>query len=228
MLDPDKPILLVLENEDDLDEVVRLFIRTGYSKFAGYLVGGMKAWDAAGYPNAEIGQMTVHELNKRKADLQNCRCSFSARMEERACSRCASHFFAGTAKTDGRAGSRETDGGLLRERLSRQHRGEHFERGRFRESLECPGKLGSVEESEVSRWKKKTANEWDCNPHLRFAPSPPSFGQTMRPDVWWTQPLLVFLGLRNFHRLFNVGGVSGRALLFRQLRFAVLFAGTFR
>jgi hydroxyacylglutathione hydrolase len=70
MLDPDKPILLVLENEDALDEVVRLFIRTGFSKFAGYLVGGMKAWDAAGYPNAEIGQMTVHELNKRGPSLQ--------------------------------------------------------------------------------------------------------------------------------------------------------------
>jgi len=25
-----------------------------------------------------------------------------------------------------------------------------------------------------------------------------SFGQTMRPDVWWTQPLLVFLGLSIF------------------------------
>jgi hydroxyacylglutathione hydrolase len=70
MLDPEKPILLVLESEDDLDEIVRLFIRTGYSKFGGYLVGGMKAWDAAGYPHAEIGQMTVHELNKRASSLQ--------------------------------------------------------------------------------------------------------------------------------------------------------------
>jgi hydroxyacylglutathione hydrolase len=70
MLDPEEPILLVLENEDSIDEVVQLFIRTGYSKFAGYLVGGMKAWDAAGFPNAQIGQMTVHELNKRAADLQ--------------------------------------------------------------------------------------------------------------------------------------------------------------
>jgi hydroxyacylglutathione hydrolase len=70
MLDPNKPILLVLENEDDLGEILRLFIRTGYSRFAGYLVGGMKAWDAAGFAHAEIGQMTVHELNRRDADLQ--------------------------------------------------------------------------------------------------------------------------------------------------------------
>jgi len=69
MLDPDEPILLVLESENDLEEIVRLFIRTGYTKFAGYLVG-MKAWDAARFPLAEVGQMNVHELNKRARDLQ--------------------------------------------------------------------------------------------------------------------------------------------------------------
>jgi hydroxyacylglutathione hydrolase len=70
LLDPEKPILLVLENDDDLEKIVRLFIRTGYSKFAGYLVGGMRAWDTMGFPHEEIGQMTVHELNKRNSELQ--------------------------------------------------------------------------------------------------------------------------------------------------------------
>ncbi len=70
MLDPDEPILLVLESENDLEKIVRLFIRTSFTKFAGYLVGGMKAWDAAGFPLAEVGQMSVHELNKRARDLQ--------------------------------------------------------------------------------------------------------------------------------------------------------------
>jgi hypothetical protein len=28
--------------------------------------------------------------------------------------------------------------------------------------------------------------------------APRKFGQTMRADVWWTQPLLVFLGLGAF------------------------------
>ena len=36
-----------------LMRIVRLFIRTGFTKFAGYLVGGMKAWDKAGYPFAQ-------------------------------------------------------------------------------------------------------------------------------------------------------------------------------
>src|SRR5881398_2381328 len=70
MLDPNEPILLVLESECGLEEIVRLFIRTGYSKFAGYLVGGMKAWDAAGFPLDKVGQMNVHELNERKSSLQ--------------------------------------------------------------------------------------------------------------------------------------------------------------
>jgi hydroxyacylglutathione hydrolase len=70
MLDPEKPILLVLEEDADLERIVRLFIRTGYTKFAGYLIGGMKAWDAAGFPLERIGQMSVHELNERKSALQ--------------------------------------------------------------------------------------------------------------------------------------------------------------
>jgi hydroxyacylglutathione hydrolase len=70
MLDPDQPVLLVLESDDDLEQTVPLFLRTGYTKFAGYLAGGMKAWDAAGFSLERIGQMSVHELNERKTSLQ--------------------------------------------------------------------------------------------------------------------------------------------------------------
>src|SRR2546421_10060034 len=70
MLDPEKAILLVLENDDDLEKIVRLFVRTGYTKFAGYLMGGMKAWHATGFPLERIGQMSVHELNERRSSLQ--------------------------------------------------------------------------------------------------------------------------------------------------------------
>jgi hydroxyacylglutathione hydrolase len=70
LLDPTQPILLVLENDNDLDEIVRLFIRTGFSKFAGYLVGGMKAWDNAGYPFDQVKQLSVHHLNKKDAQWQ--------------------------------------------------------------------------------------------------------------------------------------------------------------
>ncbi|MDZ7581681.1 MAG: rhodanese-like domain-containing protein [Deltaproteobacteria bacterium] len=70
LLDPNKPILLVLESDEKLDEIVRLFVRTGYTKFAGYLVGGMKAWNNAGLPLDEVGQMTVHEIKARGKKLQ--------------------------------------------------------------------------------------------------------------------------------------------------------------
>ncbi|MGI9113670.1 MAG: MBL fold metallo-hydrolase [Chthoniobacterales bacterium] len=70
LLDPEQPILLVLESDNDLDEIVRLFIRTGFTKFAGYLVGGMKAWDNAGYPFAQVSQMSVHDLKKNGRELQ--------------------------------------------------------------------------------------------------------------------------------------------------------------
>ena len=70
LLEPDEPLLLVLDSDSEIDEVVKLFIRSGYTKFAGYLVGGMKAWDNAGFELAEVGQMTVHEIQAAGERLQ--------------------------------------------------------------------------------------------------------------------------------------------------------------
>ena len=70
LLDPEEPLLLVLENDADLEKVVKLFIRTGYSKFAGYLVGGMQAWVNAGFNLSEVDQKTVHEIHESDDTLQ--------------------------------------------------------------------------------------------------------------------------------------------------------------
>jgi hydroxyacylglutathione hydrolase len=70
LLDPEQPILLVLDSDDQLNEIVRFFVRTGYTKFAGYLVGGMKAWNNAGLPLESVGQMTVHEIKRAGKRLQ--------------------------------------------------------------------------------------------------------------------------------------------------------------
>lgn len=64
MLDPERPLLLVLEKDSDLPEVLRQFLRVGYTKFAGYLLGGMEAWENGGLPLVPLAQMTVHELKK--------------------------------------------------------------------------------------------------------------------------------------------------------------------
>lgn len=70
LLDPRKSALLVLENDQDVEKVVPLFLRTGFTKFAGYLVGGMKAWDNAGLRLAEVEQFTVHDVKKQAEELQ--------------------------------------------------------------------------------------------------------------------------------------------------------------
>ena len=70
LLDPEQPSLLVLDSDERIEDIVTLFLRTGYTKFAGYLVGGMTAWDNAGFPLETIGQMTVHEINECATPLQ--------------------------------------------------------------------------------------------------------------------------------------------------------------
>jgi hydroxyacylglutathione hydrolase len=65
MLDPEKPIALVLPREGDLPEVLRQFLRVGFTNFAGCLTGGMEAWVTAGLPVEGLVQVPVHELNHR-------------------------------------------------------------------------------------------------------------------------------------------------------------------
>lgn len=69
LLKPEQPILLVAE-ESKLDEVLKLFVRTGYNNFAGYLVGGMGTWDNAGFPVEHVGEMTVLDVKAADSKLQ--------------------------------------------------------------------------------------------------------------------------------------------------------------
>jgi hydroxyacylglutathione hydrolase len=64
MLDPEKPIALVLPRDGDLPEVLRQFLRVGFTRFAGCLKGGMEAWVRAGLPVQELAQVPVQELNR--------------------------------------------------------------------------------------------------------------------------------------------------------------------
>ncbi len=70
MLDAARAILLVLEKDSALEDVLKLFIRTGYTKFAGYLVGGIKAWEAAGFLLEKVPQLSVHEIQRDGAHFQ--------------------------------------------------------------------------------------------------------------------------------------------------------------
>tara|TARA_R110002049_G_scaffold4601_1_gene31627 strand:+ start:6363 stop:7775 length:1413 start_codon:yes stop_codon:yes gene_type:complete len=66
MFDLDQRLLLIVDDETDLDVIERLIVRTGHSRFAGYLSGGMKAWQMAGLPLQRLAQMTVHELREQQ------------------------------------------------------------------------------------------------------------------------------------------------------------------
>jgi hydroxyacylglutathione hydrolase len=70
LLDPEAPILLVLDDDSAIEKIAALFVRTGYTKFAGYLVGGMTAWDNAGYRLTVLPQMTVHDVQTCSDNLQ--------------------------------------------------------------------------------------------------------------------------------------------------------------
>jgi hydroxyacylglutathione hydrolase len=75
ILDPHKPLLLVLEEDFELPRIVTLLWRTGSTKFAGYLVGGMKMWQNAGLPLTSVPQMTVQQLKEdgrtRRLDVRS-------------------------------------------------------------------------------------------------------------------------------------------------------------
>jgi hydroxyacylglutathione hydrolase len=63
MRDPAKPIALVLSHDRDLPEVLRQFLRVGFTTFAGGLRGGMAAWVSSGLPVQRLTQVPVRELN---------------------------------------------------------------------------------------------------------------------------------------------------------------------
>jgi hydroxyacylglutathione hydrolase len=67
------PIVLIADNVAEIDEAVTRMARVGIESVAGYLRGGMQAWDQAGLATEAIAQMPVDELHSRiaeGADLQ--------------------------------------------------------------------------------------------------------------------------------------------------------------
>jgi hydroxyacylglutathione hydrolase len=70
MLSYELPVLLVLENREQLDRAVRYLVRLGYDKIDGYLCAGVEAcglesWYTAAYPIEHLALLGVHELKER-------------------------------------------------------------------------------------------------------------------------------------------------------------------
>ncbi|HTR03393.1 MAG TPA: rhodanese-like domain-containing protein [Thermoanaerobaculia bacterium] len=65
LLSPEKPIVLVAEDEERVAESRTRLSRVGLDNVAGYLAGGILAWDQAGRPLARTEQIAVDELKAR-------------------------------------------------------------------------------------------------------------------------------------------------------------------
>ncbi|RXA17617.1 MBL fold metallo-hydrolase [Methanosarcina sp. MSH10X1] len=69
MLPYDKPILLVLEEKEQLETAVRYLVRLGYDNIAGFLNGGIAAWYMKALPVDGYSFVSVHDL-KHKLEKQ--------------------------------------------------------------------------------------------------------------------------------------------------------------
>ena len=72
MLEPDRPLLLVIESDAQLPTVLHHFARTGFNLFAGYLVGGMSAWENAGYELESLPQLMSKRWPNRMHKQMRC------------------------------------------------------------------------------------------------------------------------------------------------------------
>ena len=62
MLPPDKPVVLVLENDTRAPEAITMLRRVGFDSIAGWLEGGMHGWSVGGFPTEHVRQISVREL----------------------------------------------------------------------------------------------------------------------------------------------------------------------
>jgi rhodanese-related sulfurtransferase len=62
MLPPDKPIVIVLENDTRAPEAITMLRRVGFDRIAGWLEGGMHAWSVGGFPTKHVRQVSALEL----------------------------------------------------------------------------------------------------------------------------------------------------------------------
>lgn len=65
LADPARPLVFVLDDDQDRAEVVRQTLNVGYENLAGELTGGMRAWEAARQPVATIPLIDAPALDPR-------------------------------------------------------------------------------------------------------------------------------------------------------------------
>jgi hydroxyacylglutathione hydrolase len=62
VVEPDRPLVLILDSVEDWDDAVRQALRVGYENVRGHLHGGFNAWAEAGGPIESNGRLSVDQL----------------------------------------------------------------------------------------------------------------------------------------------------------------------
>ena len=65
VVEPDRPIVLLVEDHADLDDLARQALRIGFEPFLGYVDGGFEAWCRAGRPVEAGTVLTVDDAGRR-------------------------------------------------------------------------------------------------------------------------------------------------------------------
>ena len=64
VVDPDRPLVLLLERPDDWDDAIRQALRVGFEHVVGHLQGGFPRWEESGAPVESSGRLTVGQLHE--------------------------------------------------------------------------------------------------------------------------------------------------------------------
>ncbi|HTL83894.1 MAG TPA: MBL fold metallo-hydrolase [Acidimicrobiia bacterium] len=70
LVDPDRPLVFVLDDDQDRKELVRQCLDVGYENLAGELDNGMTAWRAAGLPESRIEVVDAQQMQSLVVDVR--------------------------------------------------------------------------------------------------------------------------------------------------------------
>jgi rhodanese-related sulfurtransferase len=70
MVDPDRPLAFVVDNDQDRDELVRQCLDIGHEHLVGELAGGIEAWRASGRPIATIAMVEPAAMRSPVVDVR--------------------------------------------------------------------------------------------------------------------------------------------------------------
>jgi hydroxyacylglutathione hydrolase len=68
VVQPDRPLVLLLDSPDDWDDAIRQALRVGYENVRGHIRGGFPTWIEAGGAVESNGRLTVDQLASRLSD----------------------------------------------------------------------------------------------------------------------------------------------------------------